>query len=177
VATLDLSIQLKRVFPLDTGAFPERYREFFDARTKLEDLALPAKFDSARQVVEAFYKSNSDYFDSKPRDSHGANRTIETDEYHAMLRTFADGNRMPGDERLITIELQAAGQVAIDSGSIRAVVLPDKALELADVASALVACRVPFRHYRTGALLPRECHALVEEEVRKLHIEAGRISL
>jgi hypothetical protein len=169
VVKLNASIQLRRVFPFDSGAFPERYADFFHKDMSLDDFLMPADYESARRIVTGFFGTNSHYFDSKPLSPFRAAKTIETSTYYELVRAFGAGQRLQGDDRLVAIELQASGNIALDSTRISKIILPDKALEFEDIRAGLDRCGVAFEHYHTGGLAAHECHAFINEQVRKIN--------
>jgi hypothetical protein len=169
VVRLDASVQLRRVFPFDSGAFPKRYSEFLHQKMSLEDFLMPADYESARRIVAGFYASNSDYFDSKPLLPFRAVNTLETSTYFELVKAFGSGQKLQGDDRLVAIELQASGAITLDATRICRIILPDKALEFEDIRAALEGCGIDFEHYRTGALAPHECHAFINDRVRAIN--------
>lgn len=169
VVNLSSVIKWRRIFPFDTGAFPNRYCEFLHEKMSLEDFIMPADCDSARRIVESFFLSNSDYYHGKPAPNIRARKTIESQSYYDMIRAFGSGQKLNGDDRLVAVEMQAGGDIELNTGTIVRLLIPDKAMELEDVQAALVHCAVPFSEYETGSLEIGECHGLINRAVRDIN--------
>jgi hypothetical protein len=175
VVNLEKTITWKRVFPFDTGAFPDRYADFMHPDMQLRDFLMPPDCESPRRIVEAFFASNGDYFDVKPLTKSKVPATIETTAYHSLISAFGAGQsflteaKKQSDDRLVSIEMQATGELALDSGRIVRIILPDKALELDDIQTGLAACGIEFEPYRTGSLSTNECHAFINARLRELN--------
>lgn len=148
----------KRMYPFDSGAFPDRYERWLAGGMGLEDFALGDDLQMAQRHVRAFFGSNSGYLlcsPATPSPAPGAEFEVET-----LTRMYHDtGAGGAGDDRRHALELQIDHAVEIGPTTILAIVVPEEcrdrsefvALEAAGIAMLgyqLVKQR-PAREYQT----------------------------
>lgn len=141
-----------RVFPFDTGAFIRgMYAAFIDDRQKLDDFNAGNSFTSAQRIVEAFYRSNEEYF------RNYSTKNVDIDEFDFTTAGIQDIIRSqqvqardvpsPRDERVTSIEIQSQVDIGLLDGSLLAVILPQTLAANSKVNKAISRWTPQHRRY------------------------------
>lgn len=117
-----LSINVRRVFPFDSGAFNRGfYAKYLHRNMKLGDFGLEADMTSPGKVVSLFFGSNAAYLTGKVDDTPNLDPSeFEAQSYTALLQA-KDGNAL--DSRGSSIEVQTEADIEI-AEAVSAIILP-----------------------------------------------------
>ncbi len=118
----DILIDVRRVFPFDSGAFDRGfYTKYLHRNMKLGDFGLEPDMTCPGKVVSLFFGSNAAYLTGKI----GATPKLDPSEFEAQsyiaLLQAKDGNAL--DSRGSSIEVQTATNVNI-AETVSAIILP-----------------------------------------------------
>jgi hypothetical protein len=116
-----------RMFPFDTGAFPERYAKVRHSSMSVSDFELPCQASASQRHIAEFFGSNSSYLALKgqmpSRSFHGEF------EVEFISELVAERSNEPADDRRLAIELQLNRTIPFASPMIAALVVPDLLLD------------------------------------------------
>lgn len=113
-----------RIFPFDSGAFPDRYAQWLHPDMRLRDFELECPSNAPQRFVSAFFKNNENYLKVIPNETKPAtNGIFEVESVSELLR---DPNAEPADDRRLAVELQVRQEIRFDSHNVSALILPDE---------------------------------------------------
>lgn len=164
----------KRMYPFDSGAWSrEMYKSWIHPRAEREDFQMQCCLESAGRHVRAFFHTNENYVHSRP-----AQPTKDTNhpfQVHSLRSLLHDGQNTKPDDRRTAIELQLAEPLLLNTGMLKAVILPDiyetipPFVKFREAHPGLI-CRVyeTKPHAQSG-----QYHETIESEVIKIERELG----
>lgn len=164
----------RRVFPFDSGAFKDRYKNWVHQAMQLSDFELECSNGDPQRHVSAFFQNNSNYLKLIPKTP--PKPYAGQFEVESLVAILTDPSAEKADDRRLAVELQVGQIVPFDSSTVVAVVIPDE-LEQAPWLQAFLATKgagievikyelAPLRH---GG----HYQALLEERTVKLHEDRG----
>lgn len=146
----DTKLNIKRIFPFDSGAFKGGlYSEFFHPAMLIEDFAISASALMASKCVQKIYGNNKNYL---------AERTLEDLKYpptdfhiDSYLKLIRSAKPDKLDNRRSAIELQIGTEVRLSDHQVVAVVVPELYLDDDEFVSLVESvCKVRPTPYDTG---------------------------
>ncbi|EGU55814.1 hypothetical protein VINI7043_11876 [Vibrio nigripulchritudo ATCC 27043] len=157
------SLKLRRVFPLDSGAFSaDMFKEYFHKNTAVEDLSLKPELESAGKVVSHFFGSNLNYFHSESKDVEVEAMDFEVQSYKELI---SSKSKTKYDDRRATIELQYGNDMNLDSSNVMMVVLPTCFMDSGKVRAKIAEWSCEVRTYHTSHWNPDEYIPLINKEL------------
>lgn len=161
----------KRIFPFDSGAFPDRYKTWLATGMKRENFELDADMVSPLRHVSAFFQNNLNYWECttciQPK-ATGAELEAET-----LCKIYNDTSPPGGaDDRKHAVELQIDHPIPLDDKAILAIILPRQCLDYEFVKSfkATTGFGIDFigydlNHHKSAA----EYQSSLEDRAKELH--------
>lgn len=114
----------RRIYPFDSGAFSCHYKQWMHPGMQLKDFELACSQDAPQRSVAAFFGTNHDYL--------RANSALPPKPYkgefevESVVELLKDPSIQDADDRRLAIELQVGEDIAFNSKSILALVIPDE---------------------------------------------------
>lgn len=160
------SINIKRIYPFDTGAFTAGfYENHVPKEFSIDNFLLGTSHEVPRMLIEIFFENNENYFLGKPTFSEHP-KFLEY-EVKAFLNIIKAKGQSPFDDRAYTIEYQLASDMEI-KGNILAVVAPSEAFDDPLVYDKVVgewnAIPLNYSTYHCGDL--RTYHGAMFEKIK-----------
>jgi hypothetical protein len=162
----DSRLALTRVFPFDTGAFQKgHYEPQVPAGRTLNDFSVPGVIDSARQIVDAFFETNSNYLASKTRS--GLTFTPNEPDAAAYYHLANGGGRQDCDDRRSTVEIQCTASANLRE-TLMAVVMPTHFLDDPQLRRTLLDDwrAHPLTYDVDQGMRPTEFHGIIRKLIR-----------
>ena len=126
------AVQVKRIFPFDSGAFKSALYPSYISMMDLNEFEVGQDPHSVQKIVGTFFASNSKYFSLKPREKESFEAKFEVDvlneEIKALHRLIGERNGKI-DDRRFSIEIQSTKDTFLTPENVLAVVLPETYLE------------------------------------------------
>lgn len=126
-----------RILPFDSGGF-ERYQAAIGSKFELAEFELGKSKSIPARLVQAFYKTNSNYYEQRPTLGE-ADLNFSELTPRAYARLIADKSVRKVDDRCGTIEIQFNSEILLKK-ALRAVVGPTPVVTDPEVERALKDC-------------------------------------
>ncbi|MBW8038458.1 MAG: hypothetical protein FVQ85_00480 [Planctomycetes bacterium] len=127
---------IKRIYPFDTGAFEDKYRDLVPPEFSFERFFLGTSNVMTKKLIKFFFGSNEDYFRGKTCLQKNA---VEWNQMEA--RSYLNILHMVGtssfDDRAYTAEYQLGSDVDL-AANILAVAMPEEALDAPDIYDLVI---------------------------------------
>jgi hypothetical protein len=120
----DLIHEGRRIFPFDSGAFGDRYKNWVHRDMTLQDFELSCDEGVPQRHVTAFFKNNSNYL--KLTMTPPPKPYIGEYEVESLIAIFQDPSAANADDRRLAMELQVDKPLPLDGSTILALILPDE---------------------------------------------------
>lgn len=156
-------IQIKRIFPFDSGAFHNGfYKSFVSELLPVESFELGTGMDVPQKIIDLFFGNNKSYYfgEIKSGVKFGP-LDFELNLYHQLISSTGESSV---DDRRSSIELQVDRKIELNKNNIMAVVLPKSAMDDPDVLDVLNKWEAEPITYNTYAgTAPIEYHIIIRE--------------
>lgn len=147
------SVDIKRTFPFDTGAFEGKRYPHFMNMMPMEEFDASSTLDAAPKLVGTFFVDSSRYFRLKPRAKSDFLSRFQVDVLEEEIRALYDlvveyDERI--DDRRFSIEIQSSKSLELKDAKVLGVVFPEEYLESApfvELAERLGAELLPYPSY------------------------------
>lgn len=171
--TLDASIGMKRLFPLDTGAFHDgQLRRFLHPKMKVLEFELEPRSKRIHDIIMYFYGSNKNYVLYKGRSVDVQAFHFEAEAYKRMI----DGHvAVESDERRITLEIQGNERVIFDPKNPIAIICPTQLRDDPNFANFAKANSVKLIGYDIDVWNPVQSFGLVSAAAKRFLLKNGFI--
>lgn len=163
----DTPLEIKRVFPFDSGAFADGlYGPFIHHAMSLEDFSLHVDPSSPGRLISMYYNSVDSYLNATPDRSPGVGPSdFEALSYKALISDSSANSR---DDRISGIEIQTNHTIPLEF--VEAIVLPNSYAEDYHFKAILEKFKIaplPYRqHERAG---PSEYTTTIYDIVRSYY--------
>tara|TARA_R110000744_G_scaffold380483_2_gene501416 strand:+ start:4588 stop:5349 length:762 start_codon:yes stop_codon:yes gene_type:complete len=136
ILDLDNLDSLKRMAPFDTGAFADNlFDRYMHPAMTIYDFLLTPKKETLLKLVSFFYGNNENYLKAKLKPSFTCDSMeFEVESYKSMIIETAIST---SDERKTSIEIQSVKDVSIESGILKAIILPSSFLASPNIESLM----------------------------------------
>ncbi len=164
-----------RMFPFDTGAFKERYKDWVHRDMQLADFELECSSEAARRHVSAFFATNEHYLNLTP--SIPNTPFVGDFEVESIVNLLTDPSANNADDRRLAIELQVGREIPFVSPFVLGLIVPDELLQ-ATWFDSFVAAHPQIEVLTYGLVSLRTAghyQALMEERAVSLQVGKGWI--
>jgi len=170
---------IKRIFPFDSGAFAEKRMPSYITEFKLDRFNVGSDKAAVGRLISIFFKDEKNYFKrsavgvSEFKEKHELN--FRDMEIEALLNLYHHPRTKDLDERAATIEIQLEQNIALDSGDILGVVVPEEVYRDGELKAALDKLTPVVRPYSIFPLNPDYHYGLVYEQVQHIYKYYGML--
>ncbi len=155
-----------RIFPFDSGAFLSGlFNDFLHPRMTVTEFALEPEPQSPARVVNRFFRSNENYYFSKPTDDiYRAPFAFAVESYSAIIR---QQSKASVDDRGSTIEAQTSAPIRLEPGAALAIIFPGCFLDDVSFVAKLALWDVtPITYDIFPRMRPSEFTALIFDRLK-----------
>ncbi len=123
ILDIDHIFDIKRIIPFDSGAFKKGlYDNFMHPGMTLELFYMRPEKRSIGKTINYFYESNKNYFMYQPKEQVPHDPLdFEIESYLSLIKGEAQSK---ADDRKACIEIQLGANINLNSGVLKAVILP-----------------------------------------------------
>ena len=122
-------LPIKRIYPLDTGAFASGRLPDYLTAFDLDSFALSTDPAEIARVISAFYETTERYMRGESRSIDSVKTQMQIDVRHArieaLIRLYSERSLEEIDDRGRNIEIQVGGNVPL-ADNLLGVVMPDQ---------------------------------------------------
>ena len=166
---------INNAYPFDTGAFKAGiFSRYVHPKADVTDYKLVNSFEFLKKFVGYFYGNNRNYYDGEISISK-SNIPAMAFELHSLHQMITSETNEDFDDRCHTVEIQTDQVVDIQSGGVRAMVLPSSIASDPEVSSFLFDNDVQPIVYQTTRCSPSSLTSTIITEVRKFYEQEGVI--
>lgn len=130
IFSYDSIVDVKRIFPFDSGAFHNKRYPSYIGNMPLEDFEASAAPDAPSRIIGAYFGDARSYFELQPKGhekfTSEFSLTAFDEEIKAAHRLATEGTPRAFDDRRFTIEVQSTANVDLSSNHPLAVIVPSE---------------------------------------------------
>lgn len=171
------NLQIKRIYPLDTGAFDRKRLPAYLTVFDLESYALGTDPGQINRIIAAFYETSERYMRGEARPLDSIKAEVHIDVRHtkieALVRLYAERSLPEIDDRGRNIEVQISEDIPL-AENVVGVVMPD-AYKLYDpMKKRFKALGVAVEYYTVWPMNAEAHFGQVYEAVTKITRKLGK---
>lgn len=172
------TIQAKRIFPFDTGAFAaHRYPNFINMMP-MEEFEVTNALSAPQRLVSAFFVDPNRYFRLQPRDrsdfTHRFEVTSTEEEIKALYELILSYSEKI-DDRRFAIEIQTECEIKLKESGLKAVIIPEEYCESEDLIVLVEKHGADVIPYPTHALKQEMYYHTIYNILYELYREQGLV--
>jgi hypothetical protein len=170
------AIDLKRIYPFDTGAFG-KFPNFI-SMMPLEEFELAASLGAPQRLVSAFFVDPDRYFRLRPRDARDFNGRFDvtaTDEEIRALHQLALSYSERIDDRRFAIEIQTECEIKLRDSGLKAVIIPEEYCESDELVKLIESHGADIIPYPTHSLKQEMYYHTIYNILFELYREMGLV--
>lgn len=152
------TIDVKRIFPFDTGAFKRKKYPSFINMMPMDEFEVTNALSAPQRLVSAFFVDPSRYFRLRPRDVRDFSHRFEvtsTDEeikaLHELVLSYSENI----DDRRFAIEVQTDCELKLSECGLKAVIIPEEYCESDELIRVV--------ENNSAEVIPYPTHSLKQE--------------
>lgn len=165
------SLPIKRIHPLDTGAFASGRLPDYLTAFELDSFELGSDPAQISRVISAFYETTERYMKGENRSLDSIKTQMQIDVRHArieaLIRMYSERSLEDIDDRGRNIEVQVGGDVPI-ADNLLGVVLPDQYRLVPEIERHLKSLGAKVEYYGLYPMNADAHFGLVYEAVTKI---------
>ncbi|HAS3594620.1 hypothetical protein [Vibrio vulnificus] len=163
-------------YPFDTGAFCAGiFSGYVHPKSEVSDYKFINQMDFIQRFVGYFYSNNTSYYDGLPSIAQ-QNLPAMAFELHSLYQLITTESNEKFDDRCHTIEIQTEEDVDINSGAIKAMVLPASIASDPEVASFMFDKNIEPIIYHTTRCAPSDLSTTIIDHVRNFYKTEGVVA-
>lgn len=112
-----------RIYPFDTGAFQDRYKNYAHTEMTLPQFEMPCGDFASERHVQVFFENAKRYLSMEPR--RPTTPYYGEFEAEAVAELLVDPSSEIADDRRLAVELQLNGDLKLAPPNLAALVIPD----------------------------------------------------
>lgn len=167
----------RSIFPFDTGAFMHgKFKKQVLSTMELRSFEMTCNRESPRRHVAALYGSNSNYFETTPKNKKDIRNFSGYYEVETVINIISRPPSGDTDDRVMAVELQVGDPIETTSGQLKAVIYPSE-LAQSDEMSDFIANNtdnIRFMKYKNSPnKLASEYQSELEKKARAVQKNLG----
>ena len=160
-------------YPFDTGAFCAGiFSDYVHPKSDISDYRFVNQMEFIQKFVGYFYSNNTSYYDGVPSITQQSLPAMAF-ELHSLHQLITSESAEKFDDRCHTIEILTEQKVDINSGVIKAMVLPSSIASDPEVSSFMYDKNIEPIAYHTTRCAPSDLSTTIINEVRKYYEAEG----
>lgn len=172
------TIDIKRVFPFDTGAFIQNRYPNFISMMDISEFEATNSLSAPQRLVGSFFVDADRYFRLKPRERrdfvHRYDVTSTDEEIHALYDLILSYSEKI-DDRRFAVELQTEKQILLKECGLMAVIIPEEYCESDELISIVESHGAEVIPYPTYSLKQEMYYHSIYNILFELYREKGLV--
>ncbi len=170
-------LNIKRIFPFDSGAFFSGRLPSYIAEFDAEGYEVSAQANPIDLLIDIFWGGDDDYFSGRARSGQEVTHRRKLDIKHSETKALCamyNLDQLKADDRALAIEVQTDRNVTIKD-NLLGVVMPRPYFDNKVLAKALKLVGVLVRNYDVYPISTESYMAIIYTEVKAIYKKLGLI--